>query len=203
MFGTGFKDYENHVFEQRWRANVTIFGVSESEAKKAAKQEVHDAIAQSKAEGWYGLGPIGEQVLQRYKSEAQYRKGWEAMKAAGVRDEDVIEWWNIPDFERRLMLQDDDVMRTGGWMAFVEEGKTWEQAALLSWKALPVYGDPLAPPTFPDDPESTMLPVEMKLRYIRWSEEVQSRGEGEAMKKEQGSRTMNEYVRHLARQGRL
>jgi hypothetical protein len=198
MFGTGLNDYENRVYEDRRLLNIAL-GMADHEARKAALTTVQEAIAQSKAAGWYNAGASGEYVLKQYKSEPRFRKLWEAMRAAGVRDEDVVEWWNLPDFERRLMVRDDDAMRVGLFAHLIEEGKSPEQAARIVWEAMTVFGDPLAPPTFADDPASTMLPVEMKLRVIRWGERVQASG----MKRGQEFGTMNEYVRFLACQGSL
>ena len=204
MFGHAFNSGEKRVLQERTMAHL-MAGMTPGQARRQAKQDLKEAIAASKAEGWYGRGPQGINVLNQYKTDPTHRRLWEAMKAQGVRDEDVVEWWDLPDIERRLMLRDDDVFRLTAWMERMDAGHTAEQAARIIWQMRPMFGDPLGPPTFPDDDTSTMLAVEIKLRFLRWSESLGASGERvERMKRERAQfSTMNGYIRHLIGQGTL
>lgn len=204
VFGHRLTGREKRLLEERTLALQLMLGLTPQAARKQAREDIRDAIAQSRAQGQYGVGAQGRRALQNYQTNPALAEMWEAMKRAGVRDEDVIEWWNIPDIERRLMLMDDDVFRVTAYLSAMDDGATEEQAGRLIWKMRPMFGDPTAPPTFPDDGSSTLLPFELKLRFMRWSERIEEGGGVEAMQAEREPfSTMNGYVRQLIREGRL
>jgi len=202
MFGFGFTRDEKRLLEERTVA-AQMMGLPPSQARKQAKQDIKEAIAASKAEGTYDTGPIGKRVLAKLKSDSGRSDMWRAMQASGVREQDVLEWWDIPDVERRLMLSDDASFRTAMWIAKMEEGLTGDEAARFVWQTRPVFGDPTAPPTFADDRTSTMLPVELKLRFMRWSESKTDEEWEDVKREREAFSTMNAYLRDLIGRGGL
>ena len=203
MFGTGFSSHEKRLWKQEATA-LEAMGMSQREARKEAKRRVQQAISLSKAAGHYGEEPMGDFALQVYKTDPTRKQLWEVKKNEGVTDKDVLEWWNLLDVERQLMLYDDDSFRVAAWLERQDAGETIEQAWRSIWKAYPIFGVCTDAPVFPDDDTSVPLPQELKIRVMRWQEDVQRRGNVQEMKAEsENFTTMNGYIRHLIRQGKI
>ncbi len=203
MFAKGFNSHEKLLWKQKTTALEAI-GIPRRKARKEAKCHVQEAISQSKEFGHYGADPMGDYALRMFKTEATRKKLWETMKNDGITDEDVKAWWNISSVERQMMLNDEERFRLGFWLERIDAGQTPEQAARFVWKAYPMIGDCTDSPAIPDDDTSVPLQPELKLRIMRWQEEVQRMGKVQEMKEEaEQFTTMNGYIRHLIRHGRI
>ena len=106
MFGTGFTPKEKYLVEQE-RIALEFMGGTPSEARKVAKQNVKEAIAESKASGLYRYGPLGSHMMTQYKDNGM----WEGLQREGVRETDIMEWWDLDDVERCIMRRDDGLIR--------------------------------------------------------------------------------------------
>jgi hypothetical protein len=61
----------------------------------------------------------------------------------GANDDDIRQWWNLHDLERRMILWEDKIIRFTTVLHFKNsEGLSTEEAILKIRKTFPLYGDP-------------------------------------------------------------
>ena len=203
MLGSRLSTFEKELWHQE-TAMFGAMGLGPREARREAKRRVKAAIAESKKEGTYGIGPLGASMLRKYRTDPEMKREYEGMTKDGVTDNDILEWWDLPDVERRLMVIDDDHFRIATMLERIDAGFSPHEACRLVWRSFPMFGICTKPPTFGDDEASVLLPEELKLRVLRWQERMQSEGRFDELDAEsKGFTTMNGYIRSLARQGRL
>lgn len=203
MFGMGFNSAEKVLYKQHVKA-LTIIGMRRRDARQVTKQLLKQAIAESKATGFYGLGPVGAFKLQDYRTNPKRAEYWEALQGEGVTEEDVLVWWDLSEVERWLIRLDDRRDHLAAFEKRLSLGDIGEEAARFIWRTYPVFGVCTKPPAFPDDDTSVPLPEELKNRVLSWTENAQMAGQFEELKAEAASfPTMNAYIRQLIRMGRI
>jgi len=199
----GLNSAEKLLYKQHVEA-LTSMGMPRRDARQVAKQRLEQAIAESKATGFYGLGSIGAATLQDYRTSPKHAEYWEALQKEGATEEDVLEWWDLLEVERWLIRLDDRAHHLVAYKQRLSLGDTQEEAARFVWWTYPVFGVCTKPPAFPDDHTSVPLPEEVKNRVLSWTENAQLGGEFEALKAEAASYpTMNAYIRYLIGMGTI
>lgn len=148
-----FNNY-NEVEKQLLEYYTQLFtAMGVPDAPKTAREILDRAIENSKKQGTYDLPPnMGDIILGRanpkdIKSEkmAGYiRKYLPAKRKDGVKDEDILWWWNLYDVERSIMLVVDEFYRMVSFIEALEETGNDKEAIKRVWKYHPSYtiGDP-------------------------------------------------------------
>jgi hypothetical protein len=146
------------------------------DAKKTAKNMLDKAIESSKKQGTYDLPPnMGDIILGKanpkdIKSEkmAGYiRKYLSAKRKDGVKDEDILWWWNLYDVERNIMLAVDEFHRIALFIKVLQETGNDKEAGKQVWKHHPSYtaGDPKNEKLFIEGHTEKDLPLPIELKY--------------------------------------
>ena len=143
----------------------------------------------------------GNLLLAREGEDEKVRSMLASRRNEGVRNEDVLWWWNMHDLERRMMLKVDEQRRTTQYLRHRQAGLSKDEAGERVRTYYPTYGDPEDLPEA--GPEDNHLPPELKRRIDRY---IQKRLEidGDGLKKEmEASTTFNALVRKEIRNGKL
>ena len=143
----------------------------------------------------------GNILLSKEGEDEKIRSMLASRRQEGVKNEDILWWWNMHDLERRMMLKVDEQRRTTQYLRYRQAGLSKGEAGGRVRAYYPTYGDPDDLPE--DRPEDSHLPPELKRRidhYIRKRLEI----DGDGLKKEmEASTTFNALVRKEIKNGRL
>ena len=194
-----FTEKENRLYEDRCRLNQ-MWGMSESDAKMGAMESLKAAIAASKESGRYDTGPLGQVVLGNMKENPNDP----AVKVAlndGVRESDVLDWWNLNDVERRLLIESDMTMLLAQVRVLLKSGMTLDEAFPEAARTNATFGDPTNTIASGDN---RPLPWELKLRVLRWKQQkgqdyLRSGWNGDCRKHS----SANAFIRSLIRSGAM
>ena len=80
--------------------------VTFGELLRQARQESSDMKTANLPENY------GYQLLEREAADEKIREMLERKRSDGVKNEDILWWWNMHDLERRMMLKVDEQRRT-------------------------------------------------------------------------------------------
>ena len=143
----------------------------------------------------------GNFLLSREGEDEKIRSMLASRRNEGVKNEDLLWWWNMHDLERRMMLKVDEQRRTTQYLRYRQSGLSKGEAGARVRTYYPTYGDPDDLPEA--SPEDNHLPPELKRRIDRY---VQKRLEidGDSLMKEmEASTTFNALVRKEIKNGKL
>lgn len=87
----------------------------------------------------------------------------------GVREEDFQWWWNMPDLERQMFFQVDDMLKIGYHHALRTSGVPKDEALQRVRSTHAVYVEFLGENRDPNDVHGP-LPVELRARVLRFIE---------------------------------
>ena len=117
----------------------------------------------------------------------------------GATEEDIKEWWNMHDLERRMMWWSEQVHRFACFKSFMkDEGLNADEAMGKVRMMFPFYGNPLNTEHVQGDDRP--LPHELKCRIDRYREKWGAR----AIKEFSASHTTyNAFIRAEIKEGKL
>jgi len=124
-------------------------------------------------------------------------------KAEGVTDENIREFWNFTDSQRRKVILSESTFRLAVFSSAKEDGLTNDEASALVSKIFPMYG------SLYDDPDNTkytpsgddrLLPNELRGRVDKYRLRL---GAAYIKDKMKGYTTYNAYIRDEIRKGNL
>jgi hypothetical protein len=168
-----------------------------SQAKEESRKEDMDNLPQN----------FGDLLLQNEAAGPNIQAWLAKVRREGGTDDDIRNWWNLHDLERRLMLKNDEHSRMAVVMDSLEKmGATKETVQELMDKAVaharkyfPFWGDP-------DDcshvsGDDRPLPEELRFRIDLW---IQKKQFDPNYKEElERSTTFNALVRREIAKGNL
>ena len=175
-------------------------GMEEAEAKRT----VRDAISMCKLRGQEeGTSILPEKsgdllVSQAAKGKAEAIVILQKARKEGATDEDIVEWWNLSDLQRRMVLWSEDSFRYATFAKLSEDGLDGAAASKKVRQIFPMYGDP-------DDLRHTSgddrpLPHELRGRVDRY---YAKRGAAQVQQQSSRFSTCNAFIRAEIRSGRL
>lgn len=113
------------------------------------RKGIMEAIAQckleSKQEGTDNLPDnFGDFLIEQAKgNNEKYIKIVNKAIIGGANDDDIIQWWNLNDLERRMLLWEDKINRTAAFLSLKNaKGLSDEEAISQMRKTYALYGDP-------------------------------------------------------------
>lgn len=182
--------------------------------KLHGKELVDQAIENSKNRGTYNLpNNFGEIILGKAESTSTFVKKLGEMhrqelpkkRAEGVRDEDILWWWNINEVEREAMDLFDNTSRMATFIhvirteSFESKEELYKEASKRVRKTFPMFGDPAD--TEHTEGDDRPLPYELKDRVnIYTGKRMMS--DPESYKKEiESSTTINAHIRKAIQEG--
>ncbi len=177
-----------------------LSGISVRKAKKTVKEAIDECKREMIEDGWKGdYTNMGDIVLELAKSGEQ--KWLEVITKAyedGCTNEDIIEWWNLPSLNRRMVTWSENVFRMSTWIHLKEKGLSGEQAAIEIHKVFPKYR--FSNTSRDKGDEDAYLCQEIRGRV----DQYQSTHDAEIIKTQVKNYTSyNAWVREKIRQGEL
>jgi hypothetical protein len=172
------------------QAQVTFIKLLEQ-----ARHEASDLGTSKLPEGY------GSLLLSKEEEDGKIRSMLASRRHEGVKNEDIVWWWNMHDLERRMMLKVDEQRRTTQYLRYRQAGLSKDEAGERIRTYYPTYGDPDDLPM--TSPEDNHLPPELKRRIDRY---IQKRLEidGDGLRAEmEASTTFNALVRKEIKNGKL
>lgn len=125
-----------------------LCGLAGFTARKA-EQAVSEALAmckqQGKAEGTADLpNGFGDRLVEAARmGDPKSKRIVEKARREGATDDDIKEWWNLPDLCRRMVLWSEDLFRYTVFLhAKDDDGLSAEEAAARVHRMFPIYGNP-------------------------------------------------------------
>lgn len=117
---------------------------SEESAKAMAREIIAKCKAEAKADGWDKVPDrFGDWLLEHAESGNNLlTKIIENARKDGARDEDIRNYWNMKEWERRLITFCDNYFRSAAYLKMKDEGLPEELILKNINKAYPFYGDP-------------------------------------------------------------
>lgn len=181
----------------------TMMGMSSSQAKNFFWDTLEQVKEESLKEGTFNLPQnFGDILLQKEATDEKTKATLAKKRKEGVIDEDIRWWWNMHDFERRMMLKVDDMSRLALFMKLIEEdGLSEDEASKRVKRSHPIFGDPddIAHTTGEDRP----LPYELK-DIINIYVEQRGQTDTEQFKKDiEESSSFNALVRKEIKRGNI
>lgn len=179
-----------------------MMGIDASQAKKQFRDIITQIKEEQKQEGTTNLPKnLGDDFLEREKTDEKTRVKFEKKRRDGVKDEDIRWWYNMDDMERRMLLKVDDLTRMAMFMQFLQNGKNEKEAATEIRRYHPMYGDP-------DDTTHTKgddrpLPYELKDRINIYIEKRAKKDPDKYKKEIENSSTFNSLIRREVKAGNI
>lgn len=148
--------------------NMLILTFPKDEAEKIAKDMLEAAKEKMREISQDKLSPnFGNFILENEKEDPSFMN-MDVKRQDGVRDEDVIWFWNMHPLERCMLLVFDDFFRIATFLKFKDTGMSEEEAANEMKKFFPIFGDPKN--TSHAQGVDRPLPYELKDRINKWTE---------------------------------
>ena len=186
---------------------VSFFQESMNMPEKVAR-EIYKAFVKEQKEAAHKEGTdripdlFGDILLRREQTDEDVKNAFAPKRAEGVTDEDIAQWWNLHDLERRMICKIDEMNRILLFEKLVQgDGVSEPEAARMVAKRFPVYGDPehLVLETEDDRP----LPFELKRRVNRYITERATSDPDGFQQEIESSTSFNALLRQAVRQGKL
>lgn len=116
----------------------------------------------------------------------------------GASDEDIEEWWNLHDLQRRMVIWHENMIRYANFLSFRDDGLNADEAMARIRAMFPMYGDPNN--TAHTTGDDRALRHELRGRVDRYRERYGAQAILEAAK---SFSTFNAFVRSEMRHSRL
>jgi hypothetical protein len=177
-----------------------LLGVPPAEARKL----VRDVIASCKQKGQEeGTGNLREDfgdflILQAREEMPVAARIVTKARNEGAKDDDISEWWNLHDLQRRMVLWSEEVFRYANFLSFLDQGMDADEAMRRVRYMFPMYGDPNE--TTHVSGEDRLLPHELRGRVDRYREK---HGAEAILKWSSSFSTFNAFIRSEIKKGRL
>jgi len=151
-------------------------GISNHAARKEVLRALTMCKARARKEGTGALGPgFGDFILLDAQNEgttdAEHSFAVGVVTKArneGGNDEDIREWWNLHDIQRRMVLWSEEVFRYAVFKSLLEQGLSADEAMQQVRRGFPMYGDPTD--TTHTRGDDRPLPHELRGRVDRYRE---------------------------------
>ena len=170
----GVEDYrmetEGEIRQRLEPEYLRIFeamGMSSHEARETFDAHFEKAKAASKDKQ---LANVDAEALAKLaETSPGMRKQFDWKIEEGVTEKDFQWWWNMPDLERQLLLQEDFMQQAGYYEALRQKGVEQAEAMQHVKVAHPDHAEFLSPTQDRTDVHGP-LPVELKMRVVQFIE---------------------------------
>lgn len=177
-------------------------GMSRAEAENTFT-DMYDKVQKESMEDGTSELPDnhGDILLENEATDEETRTMLSRKRQDGMTDEDVRWWWNIHDYERRIMLEVDNLTRLAMFIDCEKKGMSHDDSAAKVRKHHPMYGnsDDTSNTTGDDRP----LPYELKDRINIYIENKSRDNSKEFKKIIEESSTYNALVRNEIKAGNI
>jgi len=197
----GFRSALERQLYEIYSHMLIAVGYKPKQAQRLASKAIRTLRRQGKIEGTADLPEdYGDRLIETADlGEPLSNKIVERARQEGATDDDIREWWNLPDLCRRMVLWSENIFRYSVFSHAIHcDGRTTEEAALRVHKMYPIYGQPDKFKTLTG--ENRPLPHELRGRVDAYKE-----AHGAELIKEQVKHfpSYNAFVRNAITEGKL
>jgi hypothetical protein len=195
-----------HIIEKELEDLYTEFyhgfsGESLEQTRILVKDAIKMCKEQGRKEGTADLDKnFGTFILAA--AEESHPRALNIIKRArddGAKDEDIEEWWNLSDLERRMVVWSEQVLRYATFLsAKKDEGLSSDDAMVKVRKLFPMYGD--SDDTRHASGDDRPLRQELRGRVDKYREKY---GAEAILKKASEYTTYNAFIRAEIKRGNL
>jgi hypothetical protein len=168
-----------------------------AEAKKLVEESIELCEKQSLKEGTRNLPTnFGEIVVNQLCNEPGYFKDFvDIAYRDGATTQNIIDYWNMPDLERRMAEWSSNIFEFAAFMHIKESEKLDDKAAMIKIRKLfPNYGN--TNDDIQEQSEDRPLSVALRDRINIYSANV---GDQKTIQESQKYSSYNAYIRDLIR----
>lgn len=212
MFSKWFKHSQSNIEKNLEKIYSEMLsqlptGMTFEQARKEVKKAIQLCKEQARKEGTADLpANYGDLLIQTADSGEQTAKTIvDKARVEGATDEDIREFWNLNDLQRRMVIWSENLHRTAMAMSLWKPGlprNEEEKVAATIRKTFPKYGDP--DDTIVTSGDDRPLPHELRGRVDRWRIKIISEeGEDRIRERINNYSTFNALIREEIRKGNL
>ncbi len=179
-------------------------GMTQKQARVSVREAIALCKAQSIKEGTASLpNDYGDLLLKATESgDPDSKTIVDKARNEGATDDDIREYWNLPDLMRRMVHWSENVFRVSFTMGQWDHDLSKNEAAIQIRKAFPMYGDPAD--VHVTSGEDRPLPQELRGRVDRWRMRIINERGGDRLKAQlEKYSSFNALVREEIRRGNL
>jgi hypothetical protein len=170
------------------------------EAGQKAREIINEAI-KAKEESNRKMQPgIGDKIVKGngFPDAAKIRE-W--LYKESVRDEDIINWWSLPELEKWTIIKFDEFQLDYARERLLARGTREEKVGESIVKLFPIFDfiEEISDSTFPD----RALPHELRIRIERWMQQAKDQGKYEFHRMTRNFSSMNAMIRSEITNGRI
>ena len=173
--------------------------------KKARKEIIKIIKALKKEAKTEGLNSFrddyGDIMFELAKNGvAEMKSRIDEARNEGATDEDIREYWNLPDLQRRIVIWFENVFRFSQFLADKDDGLSADEAGIRMRKMFPIYGNPKELKECYESHNDVPLPNELRARVDVYREKHHPE---ELQKKASKFTSFNAFVRAEIRRGNI
>lgn len=201
IFGSREPVIERELHDMYAQMLCTVAGYTPTQANQVVSEAIAACKREGKSEGTADLpGDFGDRMIDAARmGEPKSKRIVEMARREGCTDDDIKEWWNLPNLSGRMVLWSENLFRNSVFLhAIHDDGLSAEDAVARVHKMFPIYGDP--EDTSKLSGKNRPLPHELRGRVDRYKQNL-----GAELITEQVNEfpSYNAFVRHAIRQGTL
>jgi hypothetical protein len=139
----------------------------------------------------------GDKMLEIEKNKLDLDVSYilKEVRKQGVTDNDIREWWNLPDEQHKEIMEEDDDACRSAINQLIDSGISRDEAILKLKKGYPIFGEYM--PGIMHDDKDDILPYELKIRVNNFFNSVEKlTGYKEDIEK---ASSMNSFIRSLVK----
>lgn len=193
------QDLEKEI-EELYSSFLLQIGYSLEQAKEEIRKVIQDCKEEAKKDGWNNVPKdFGEWVINNYRlGNPRAKKIVEKARKDGATDEEIRKYWNLNEWERRLMIWYDNIFRTAAYEKAKDEGLSPDKALIEVNKSISFFGDPDDTSKLSGDDRP--LPFELKDRVNAY---MMKYGYSLNHKISNKYTTMNAFIRSEIKKGKI
>jgi len=187
-----------------------LIGIEQNQAMEMSERIFDRVVEESKSEESYFFPEnLGDIVLKKTNTSDpkigkivdSIRQSLPQKRRDGVKDKDILWWWNRSDIQRRFILADDNILLTYLAKSFLQSGLIGGKAIAKVRKYMPLYGEPIKT-SFPQSDERP-LPYELKDRVNKYMVERSLKDKLKYQEDMENAKSFNTLIRNEIREGNL
>ena len=182
---------EDVQYELEYATIFESLGFTRSQARKVAKEMVKKARKMVVDRGQLHEPPnYGDWLLSLANTDAKLKNHLDTVRAEGVTEKDIRDWWNLPPTVRTLVELGNEQNEMTAWLESMRNGMSSKEAMVVVRRLHPIYGIADVSKNEGDD---APIPYELGSRVTTWRLNQAEVGTLAAMKNSQ--RTLNSRIR--------
>ena len=136
--------------------------------------------------------------IEKSKSDLDVSYVLRQVRAQGATDDDIKEWWNMPNEEWSDIIEDDDKAKYVAVKMLTDEGATYEEAVEKLKRSFPFYATYEPGYSYSNNGP---LPYELKVRINKYANSLSDEAK-EILKEDlKNYSSMNAYIRVKIKEG--